>query len=201
VHADCAEGDLCEVKQAMPATPGDPVNNCVDTSAEMPMLTECETALAAVADVEAQLAALTVDQNEGVVKLKRNKEQTINLPPGDQVVLGLDLVRLGVGSKLRLVAGQPGQTLVIKVAGRLKIGRGVTVEMVGLEAEKVLWALGGKGRVSIEFNSFVQGTFWGPERMVKLGRYAELEGAIVAERIKTKVDSTVTHTPFTAFVQ
>jgi hypothetical protein len=53
----------------------------------------------------------------------------------------------------------------------------------------------------MKFAAPVKGTFWAPHRKMKLGRAAEFEGAIIAGWIKTKVESTVTHTPFAGWVE
>jgi hypothetical protein len=65
----------------------------------------------------------------------------------------------------------------------------------------VVRALGVEGGGTIDFNAGVKGTFSAPKRQVKLGRDAELEWAIIAERIRTKFDITITHVPFTALVE
>jgi hypothetical protein len=70
-----------------------------------------------------------------------------------------------------------------------------------LRPENVLWALVGKGSGNINFGSATKGTFWAPERRIKLGQGTDLQGAIIAERITTKFDSTVTHVPFGALLE
>jgi hypothetical protein len=206
--ADCGS-DLCEVAEAL--NPADlAAHQCLDTTGSAPELTECQGAIAATdpnGPVNRFLEGLPVDQEvpagdltKGCLKLLRGEEYQIDVQLGAQVVVGIPCLKIGMESRLRLV-GQPDQVVVVKVPGMFRTGYRAVIEVVGLQAENMLWALVGKGRGGIEFNSSAKGTFWAPKRRMKLGRGAVLEGAIVAERINTRLSSIVTHAPFTALMR
>jgi hypothetical protein len=140
------------------------------------------------------------DLTGGCLRLGKKEQYEIDVQTGAQVVVEIPCVKLGIESKLRLV-GQADQVVVVKVPGRFKTGYQSGIEVVGVKPENLLWALVGKGSGNINFGSSTKGTFWAPERRIKLGQGADLQGAIIAERITTKFDATVTHVPFMALVE
>jgi cysteine-rich repeat protein len=202
-------GELCEVRKALDAS--DPAaHECVDMSGGAAELMECRGAIAAAApngSINQLLTGLVPNQSvpsadltNGCLRLGKKQQYEIDIEAGAQVVVEIPCLKMGIESVLRLV-GQADQVVVVKVPGMFKTGYGAVIEVVGLRAENLLWALVGEGSGNINFGSTTKGTFWAPERRIKLGLGTNLEGAIIAERINTKFDATLTHVPFTALVE
>jgi DNA-binding beta-propeller fold protein YncE len=121
---------------------------------------------------------------------------TIALGGGLQVLAVLSVV-VERGTQV-ILAGQPDTVLVVRVLGGIEVGaRGAVAVTGGLAANRVLWSVEGAGSdVLLGDASRIAGTVMAAERSIALARRAEVQGALLGERVTLGPKGGVRHAPF-----
>ncbi|MBM3956824.1 MAG: tandem-95 repeat protein, partial [Gemmatimonadetes bacterium] len=91
-----------------------------------------------------------------------------------------------------------GQPLLVRVAGNLNFGIGVRMEVVGGDASRVAFLVGGR-HARLGMSGTYCGTFAAPEGKVYVGFGADLTGAAWGEDIDAATRARITRSPYTAW--
>jgi len=190
----------CENRLAL----DDPMNTAVDllgTGVGAPLLANCNTALAALNDLAAEVASLG-DGSDPDIKVKR--KQALALPPlaPGPNVFNFGQVRLGRQAQLT-INGPADSSFVAVVSRRLKLGRDADIVLTGgIEARNVLFTfVGDRGAIAIGREATAAGTMLAPGRpLLRMGWESELDGALFGRSVELKERSRLHHTPFTGLL-
>jgi hypothetical protein len=139
------------------------------------------------------------DVKAGPLDLAPGRYGDLNSTVQDQIVLHggeyhFISVSIDAKSKLRIDLSN-GQPLVVRVAGNLKLGVRVQMEVVGGTAADIVFLVGGRETRLMEGGTYL-GTFVAPNGKITLGVSAALNGAAWARRVQTLNRSVVTWAAF-----
>jgi ice-binding like protein len=171
----------------------------IGTPASAPFLDECAAATCTATDRRAEFLALGSDATFGKILVKRNSTGTLTLPAmgaaTDQIVVdGTDLV-VQHASTLTLQGASPSATIIIRLSGKLSIGRESHLILgPGIIPEHLMFIVAGRARVANR--ATIEGTIFGAKD-IKCARNCVVDGTLVgAKAIRVGQDATINTHPF-----
>ncbi|MBI3784903.1 MAG: hypothetical protein HY270_16040, partial [Deltaproteobacteria bacterium] len=156
-----------------------------DTSGTAPRLNECTLAVCRASNVRSLLQSLPVDLDLGSVGVGRAVSQRIpasgTLGTG-RVVIDASKIQLANRATLTLVGGPSTTQVIVRVAGRLRLGRPASIVLEGLQPQQVLFLV--DGTVYMHSYADVSGTFYSTEN-VTVGFSSHVAGALISDKSVT----------------
>lgn len=200
----CGLNQSCPNSQQCSAPMGihDPGNPWVDHSGATLEFSRCIDAMNAITVTEQTIAALAPTANWGKIYVRAgtpNVERTLG--SGQQVV-DIDYLRVRADSTFT-IRGLSDTVAVFRLRGDLRVGARAHIALAGgLRPENVLWMVQGAGRfVRLNNDSTFAGTLIAPKRSkIVAGARSEIQGALVAKRVRIREAGRVLHRPFAALL-
>jgi hypothetical protein len=173
---------------------GASVGGVVDETGTHPLLARCNSASIRAEARRADFGALAPTQVLGNLRIASGTIEEVTLTPG-QNVLDTDAIIVGSAGTLRLVADPATSEVVVRVAGKLTLQTGATVQLAaGLDAEQVVFVV--DDRTKIGAQAHLSGTVFGSGKIV-LSREAIVTGQLLSsERVKAARSASIVTQPY-----
>lgn len=202
----CSDNHDCPA--AFPSCVGryrlDQPNPHVDRTGTADNFKRCQAATKSIDAYGAAAALLPANvpgYTGGDVDLRTGRSKpllTVNLGHGLQV-LRVKALSVGRKTELRFV-GFPDTIVVVRVGRKVRVGKSAKITLAGgLTADHLLWNVEGTKRRIVRLLRDAQfaGTLLAPQRRrIVVNAGARVDGALIAQRIRIRQETTVTHYPF-----
>ncbi len=192
-HGSSTSGDASTGGGSVSGIEATSVSGRVDTTGNSVALSECVAARTLATRRLAQLAGLAPRPDLILGTLTLGRAASRRLPAagslgGGQVVVDLNNLILGPGSRLTLAGDGGTDTVIVRVHGRLILGSAARIDTEGLSPERVLFVVDQSAALKRE--SAVTGSIVASRR-IHVGRAAAIHGALLGEAIDLAPSSTV----------
>jgi hypothetical protein len=169
------------------------VGGRIDKSGTAPELTDCRTAAQQATDKHTELTdPLLISTNVG--SINGAGQQIISATNPGCNIIDINEIRVRKDGKLTIAGGPLTQSVIIRVATKMYLGRRVEIVPQGLTPEQILFIV--EGPFTSRRDVVIRGTIMG-NHPVWIGRGGMVEGQLLSSRkVVMRRFSMLTHKPF-----